>query len=201
MILGWRCPVCGASGAVPCDQCRRQMRVAEAVPRIEGVDGARALLEYRGAARELVARVKYRNQRAAIDWLATGMAGLVDESVDTIVWAPANRRHVRERGFDHGELLARGVARHLGVRPVRLLARDDDTPLTGRSAAERSQGLRLRIVGVVPKRVLIVDDVITSGATLRAAAAALRQAGADVVRAVSAAYTPPPGSGFVTSGE
>lgn len=193
VLLGWRCPVCGASGLVPCASCRSRMRPAGEVARIEGVDAARALLEYTGAARELVARLKYRNQRAAIDWLAVGMASLVDRPVDTIAWAPANADHIRARGFDHGRLLARAVGCRIGVRPTKLLARADDAPLTGRSAAERSAGLRLRIVGAVPKRVLIVDDVITSGATLRAAAAALRGAGAESVFAVSAAYTPPPG--------
>ncbi|MDP1795399.1 MAG: phosphoribosyltransferase family protein [Acidimicrobiales bacterium] len=176
------------------------MRAAESVPRIEGVDGAWALLEYRGAARELIARVKYRNSRAAIGWLAEGMAQLVTESFDVITWAPANRSHRRERGFDHGRLLADATARRLGVRPRSLLVRDDDTPLTGRTAAERSTALVLRVAGQVPKTVLIVDDVITSGATLRAAARALRGAGAEEVFGVSAAYTPPPGGHFVASG-
>lgn len=167
------------------------MRPADVVPRIEGVDDAHALLEYRGAARELVARLKYRNQRAAIEWLGVGMAGLVHDLPDAITWAPANKGHVKARGFDHGELLARALRLRAPVRPM--LVRDDDAPLTGQSAAERSEGLRLRIVGEVPKTVLIVDDVITSGATLRSAAAALRHAGATSIHAVCAAYTPPPG--------
>lgn len=169
------------------------MRPAGPVPRIQGIDRADALLAYTGAARELVARLKYRNQRAAVDWLALGMSRLAREPVDVITWAPANRRHARERGFDHGQLLANAVGRRLGIRAKRLLARDDDAPLTGRSAAERADTLRLRIVGVVPERVLVVDDVITSGATLRAAAAALTGAGVTRIHAVSAAYTPPPG--------
>ncbi len=173
------------------------MRGADPVPRIEGVDDAAALLEYRGAARELVARVKYRNNRAAIAWLADGMAALavVRAPVDAIAWAPANGGHRKARGFDHGRLLANAVGRRVGLRPVELLVREDDAPLTGRSAAERSVSLKLRVVRSVPKAVLIVDDVITSGATLRAAAAALRGSGAETIHAVSAAYTPPPGLG------
>lgn len=169
------------------------MRPADVIPRIDGVDTAAALLEYRGAARELVARIKYRNQRAAVAWLGGGMAALVEQPFDAITWAPANRGHVRARGFDHGRLLAEAVGRHLGARPMLLLTRADDAPLNGRSAAERSAGLDLAACGPVPERVLIVDDVVTSGATLRTAARALREAGAQKVCAVSAAYTPPPG--------
>lgn len=169
------------------------MRPAPAVPHIEGVDAARALLEYRGAARELVARLKYRNQRAAIDWLAGGMAELVNHHFDALTWAPANRRHVRQRGFDHGQLLASSLAYRLGTRCVALLDRDDDAPLTGRAAAQRQ--VVLRVTAEVPAAVLIVDDVITSGATLRAGARVLRLGGAGAVFGVSAAYTPPPGHG------
>ena len=124
------------------------------------------------------------------------MAQLVPHRPDAITWAPANKGHVRTRGFDHGHLLARRIGRSFGLTAHPLLARDDDAPLTGRSASERSASLRLSAVGEVPKKVLIVDDVITSGATLRAAAAALRGAGASTIHAVSAAYTPPPGESF-----
>lgn len=174
------------------------MRPAGDVPRLEGVDHVAALLEYRGAARELVARLKYRNQRAAVEWLAVGMAGLATAPFDAITWAPANRSHRRQRGFDHGQLLARAMGHRLGLRPQPFLVRGDDAPLTGRSAAERSAGLVLSAQGVVPKVVLIVDDVITSGATLRAAARVLREAGAQKIFGVSAAYTPPPGIGLST---
>ena len=166
------------------------MRAAGRVPPVTGVDWCTALLSYRGAARELVARVKYRSQRAALDWLATGMAALVGgRRVDVVTWAPANPRHMRTRGFDHGELLARRVATRLDAPIAGLLVRAKGDPLTGRSARQRRGGPPLSGRAVTGS-VLVVDDVITTGATLRAAARSLRGAGATSVLAVAAAYTP-----------
>lgn len=189
VILGWRCPVCGASGAVPCARCHASMRPAPPLPRFTGVDTAAALLSYRGTARELVARIKYRNQRAALRWLAVGMAELAPVA-DVVTWAPANAAHIRERGFDHGQLLAREVGRLLRGPVVGLLRRGADAPLTGRAAAMRVVELEAR---ATTGTVLLVDDVITTGATCTAAAIALRNAGATGVSVLAAAYTPPPG--------
>ena len=197
MLLGWRCPVCGSSGRVPCRTCHAELSAAGRVPSIDGVDWCAALLSYRGVGRELVARAKYRNQRAALAWLGRGMAELVGaRAIDVVTWAPANRRHVRRRGFDHGALLAKVVATCLGLPVERLLARGDEAPLTGRTAEERRRGLTLsatrRYLG--GQAVLIVDDVVTTGATMSAAALQLRRRGAERVYGVAAAYTPAPSS-------
>ncbi len=174
------------------------MRAAGAVPAIEGVDHCVALLVYRGTGRELVARLKFRNQRAAAAWLGRGMAELVrDQSVDLVTWAPANPAHVRARGFDHGALLAKVVAKCLSRPACDLLERGKGASLTGRSAGERVGGpplrprsTRGRAWPLIGRTVLLVDDVITTGATLRSAAHQLRQLGAESVVAVTAAHTP-----------
>jgi predicted amidophosphoribosyltransferase len=178
------------------------MRRAGPVRAIDAVDWCQALLSYRGAARELVARAKYRNQRGGLQWLANGIAGLVtDLSFDVITWAPANPAHARERGFDHGELLARAVAQRVGAEALPLLERAWGAPLTGKSAQQRQAGPPLRppssgrAYPLAGRSVLLVDDVITTGATLATAARTLRSMGATSIFAVAAAYTPAPSYG------
>jgi predicted amidophosphoribosyltransferase len=156
-----------------------------------GIDGCLALLSYEGVGRELVARLKYRNARAAVGPLAGAMAGLVDRAeVDVVSWAPTTPARRRERGFDQARLLARAVARRLG-RPCRsLLTRSPGPAQTGRTLDARRSGPVFAPRGRVPARVLLVDDVVTSGATVSAAAAALRLAGAEAVYVLAAARTP-----------
>jgi predicted amidophosphoribosyltransferase len=164
-----------------------------------GVDACLALLSYEGAGRELVARLKYRNSRAALPGLAKAMASLVIDpgNIDVVTWAPTTPARRRQRGFDQAELLARAVARDLRRPCRRLLVRLPGQAQTGRPLAERRGGPSFRAPFQVPgSTVLVVDDVITSGATVAAAARALRQAGATSVVALAAARTPRPRAGL-----
>jgi predicted amidophosphoribosyltransferase len=152
---------------------------------------------YEGAARELVARIKYRKARSAIGWLARAMGALVvGVEVEIVTWVPTTRAHRGARGFDHAELLARRVGRQLRVPTRRLLDRTTSAPQTGRTLAERWQGPSFRPAAGLrsrppPRAVLVVDDIVTTGASLAAAAQALRAAGATTVLGVVAARTPP----------
>ena len=139
----------------------------------------------------MVARLKYRNRRSSLAWLAAGMADLVgDVAVDAVTWIPTSTRRRRDRGFDQAELLARAVARRLGSPCTAMLRRVPGPPQTGQPLERRQQGPTLVARHRVDGRVLVVDDVITSGATVRGAALALRAAGAREVHAVVAASTP-----------
>jgi predicted amidophosphoribosyltransferase len=109
-----------------------------------------------------------------------------------VTWAPTTLERRRARGFDPAEVLARAVARGLGVPCARLLDRRPGPPQTGLAAAARLLGPRFVARRAAPSRVLLVDDVATTGATLAAAAAALRGAGAQNVLAITGARTPPP---------
>jgi predicted amidophosphoribosyltransferase len=120
------------------------------------------------------------------------MAELVREPATVVTWAPANAVHIKQRGFDHGELLARAVAKRLHLPVKELLTRQLDTAMTGRAAAARH--VTLRPACPVSGSVLLVDDVVTTGATSSAAARALKSAGAIRVIVLAAAYTPAPGT-------
>jgi predicted amidophosphoribosyltransferase len=110
-----------------------------------------------------------------------------------VVPVPPSRRRLRERGFDPAALLARGFAERTGRELQPLLRRRDRAPRqVGAGRAERRVEGRMRIeaTAVAPRCVILLDDVHTTGATLRACAAALRRAGAEEVRAVTYARTP-----------
>ena len=159
-----------------------------------GVDEWWAPFAYEGVARELVARVKYRNVRAVVPWLATAMVTAWPTTVapDVVTWAPTSRDRRRRRGFDPAELLARAVARRVGARGVGLLVRLPGPAQTGLAADARRRGPRFVAPRLAPASVLVVDDIATTGATLAAAATALQAAGARTVLALTAARTPPP---------
>jgi predicted amidophosphoribosyltransferase len=189
------CAGCGARGAPLCPACEDRLRSPVAAAPPPGLDAWWAPFAYEGVARELVARVKYRNVRAVVPWLADAMVGslpMPGPRPDVITWAPTSGERRRRRGFDPAELLARAVARRLGCRVAGLLDRLPGPAQTGLPAAARRRGPRFVGRRSVPAHVLVVDDVATTGATLAAAAGTLHAAGARLVVALTAARTPPP---------
>jgi len=148
-------------------------------------------MAYEGVGREVVARLKYRNARSAVPWLAAGMAEAVARrgtaGLDVVTWVPTTAARRRARGFDQGRLLAVALSRALRLPCRPLLRRLPGPPQTGATRAERLAGPRLAIRRPPPAGVLLVDDVVTTGATLGSAAHLLRAAGArDVAAAVAA---------------
>jgi len=190
-----RCPACGRVGKVPCDACRATLPRAPVLAPPSGCDLCRALLAYEGTARKLVTGLKYGNERAVLGWLAGGLAELLVPPAGAVVtWAPTSGRRRRQRGYDQAELLARAVARRWR-RPCRaLLRRGPGPPQTGRSLADRLGGVPFVPAGggrrAAPTHVVVVDDVLTTGATLRTAARALRSTGVVWVAGLTAAATP-----------
>ncbi len=140
---------------------------------------------YRGAARKLVHRLKFdRDRRAAIPFVYA-MSFLPAEDEELIIPIPTTARRKRKRGFNQAEVLARGLAECFGMPiDVRALFRTDDRdPQAGLRGEERlcnlSGTFRANPAIVHGKRVLLVDDVYTTGATAREAVRALKTAGCE----------------------
>jgi predicted amidophosphoribosyltransferase len=193
LLLPATCPVCRQPGPAPCPPCAVALPRAPALPSPPGVDACHSLLAYDGDARAVVTGLKYRGSRSALDWVADGLAALVAAPPPAAVcWVPVLPAHRVERGVDAGEMVARALARRLRRPAVALLRRRPGAPQAGRSAADRNAGPRLVVGPMVPASVLVVDDVITTGASLAAAARVLRRAGALRVVGAAVARTPPP---------
>jgi ComF family protein len=147
--------------------------------------------------RLLVHAFKYRGRQDLLAPLGARLAAsarcaaLVDgDAAPLVVPVPARRASRRRRGYDQAVGLADGFARTLGLRldTGALLRRREDGPQAGRSRARRRSqaagAFRARPSHVHGRRVVLVDDVLSTGATADAAARALRRAGARSVRVV-----------------
>lgn len=153
-----------------------------------------APLAYEGPARTLALAAKERAAERVGRWLGAAITARLPLRLAAdgplVVPVPADPARRRRRGVDHARLIAQAVASGLGLSERALLERDPD-PLAQhqRDRAQRAALALPRVSGRVPSLVLLVDDVHTTGATLRAAAAALRAAGAERVVAVTALRT------------
>jgi ComF family protein len=149
---------------------------------------------YEGVVKKMIRAYKFERVRAAYAPLASAMLDALpyfDEPV-VVVHIPTSSNHVRQRGYDHAQLLAREIALSQKWSHIDAIRRLHNLRQVGASRAERQRqaesafGLRSgrELEGA---HVLLVDDVTTSGATLTAAARILKQAGAAHVDAVVAA--------------
>lgn len=183
------CRRCGAPTLWPVERCR------ECTGRRLAFRTARAAVAYSGAARPLVAAWKEHALRRAASLAAELVAERLEApAADVITYIPPDPARLLTRGHHPAEQLARGLAGHWHVPAASLLIRTRrgaSARQTGLPRAERWRNAHGAFVGVAaaPKRVLLVDDVYTTGATVSAAATALRGAGARQVDVVTFART------------
>jgi predicted amidophosphoribosyltransferase len=185
------CVLCGGGAEALCAPCGRDL-LPPPTTAVRGVGAVPALFAYEGGGARVVQALKFRDGRRLVGPLADGLTGLVpDGPADVVSWLPTTAARRRERGFDQAELLARALARRLDLPCRPLLRRRPGPSQTGRNRAERAGNVvfraRRRAAG---RRAILVDDVCTTGATMRAALGALRAAGGPEPWFVVLARTP-----------
>ena len=183
-----RAPVCpGCQAGLP------WLTGPAAARHVEGTAGCFSPLAYRLSVPEAVHRYKFSRVRAYGKPFALLMAQcvrdrLAGEELDALTWAPLSRERLRERGFDQARLLAGLVGAELSLPAVPLLQKVKDTaPQSELKEAAARKANAAGAYALLPgaeaagKRLLLVDDVVTSGSTMAECARVLTGAGAEKV--------------------
>ncbi len=191
-----KCPFCQKILEEPrapiCPGCQRDL------PWLEGKRGERRVdfaencfspLAYRDSVPGAVRRMKFSRVRACAPpfgrLMAQCLTDHLEERVDALTWVPLSRQRLRERGFDQAELMARAAAEELGLPCVPTL--EKVRHIVPQSGLEEESARRANVLGgyslrpeadIEGKSLVLVDDVVTSGATLGECARLLRQGGA-----------------------
>lgn len=191
-----KCPFCGVlleKGALLCPDCQRDLpwlTGGQAEKAVELTAGCVAPLRYQEKVRAAVLDYKFHDKPGRCRAFGALVAQCVADhelDFDLITWAPLSAPRRRERGYDQAELLAREVGKRLG-KPVAGLLTKKEVP--AQSGLEDEAARRANVLGayalkagsdVRGKRILLIDDVVTTGATLSECAKVLRVAGADSV--------------------
>lgn len=177
-----KCALCGALGDSFCAACRSECVGYDGPLALPGLDSVTAVYRYEGRAKEAVARLKFSRSLALAEPMAAMVAELPLPAFDVAVPVPIHWSRRARRGFNQAAELARALPNVRSESFLRI--RRTGTQRT-RDRAARLAAVRgaFRAHDVAGARVLIVDDVCTSGGTLRACAEALREAGASEVHA------------------
>ncbi len=178
-----RCPHCGrpSKSGGRCKGCKRWPS--------DAIDLARFAYPYRRPVDRMIRRMKYGGVHTLAQFLGTEIANMLISQAfpeaDAVCAVPMHARRLRARGFNHAALLARVVADQMRIPCLDALTRTRHTRQQARlDRASREKNMRDAFVAdgsVLGKRVLLIDDVLTSGATTVNCALALKKAGADKV--------------------
>lgn len=192
LVLPVTCAGCDAEDVALCDACVLALRPVVERRVVDGID-VRSGLTFEGVPARVIRAFKEDGRtglaRALAPALAAAVAAIPGGDAASLVPVPTSRASFRRRGFHVAELVARraGLPVARALRTTRVSA--DQRGLDA-DARRRNVARSLRARGVPAGAVLLLDDVVTTGATLAEGVRALRAAGADVVGAVTVAATP-----------
>ena len=210
MLFAKTCVLCGGAlemggQAMLCPVCagevRRECRCAETFS-VPGADGAAAALWYKGRVRDAMHRFKFGGAQHMAEWFAAQTvpllaAHLEDWRPDLVTFMPIGPLHYRKRGYNQAELLAKPIAAALSL-PCAPTLRKRLFSQTQSEQKDRAARLKNAERSVLPrsgvdltgKSVVLVDDIVTTGATAAAAVKALHEMGAARVYVLAPTKTP-----------
>ena len=202
-VFPHRCVLCRAPLSpkhAVCNDCARWIHAqTPIIRRRNGKLFSVSPFAYEGAIRNALQRFKFYHQdyyaAAFAEWMTLALCRSVDTEFDLVTWVPVGFFRNWRRGYDQGKLLCRGVAKTLNTKMQRcLVKRYDNRKQSSVRAADRWKNIEnvyrvCRGLDLHGKRVLLIDDVTTTGATLRKCASLLRAAGAKEVVCLTFAAT------------
>lgn len=206
LVYPTRCIFCrkmiGPGRPRACPACEETLPRTEAGLRKSGdfFSECVSALYYEGDVREAIHRYKFAGTQAYAPFFGELIASLIYEQLegayDLLTWVPLDAGRRRQRGYDQAELLARNAGARLQQEPIRVLQkRRGVRPQSGTGAPEKRKA---NIAGayqvidpsvIADKRILIIDDIVTTGSTLSECAKTLLMAGAEEVRCATLAST------------
>ncbi len=209
LLLPPRCPWCRSLGPLPsnhpvCATCLRDAQwspgpwLSNKIP--EHCDSIHAVVLFQGPVREVVHALKYQRK----PYLARSCAALMLPVArglpmpDAVIAVPLSPKRLRQRRYNQSEWLARHIAPALSVPLISnaVMRAHTNIPQVGLNSRARWENVRdqfsvpeTRRVSIKDRHLLIIDDVVTTGATLQALARTLKKSGAKTVRALTLAQT------------
>lgn len=199
-----RCPLCGARVPIPCfctdcrDKIEQENCPAPHILRVgERVLPFRFAVPYRDEYRRMLHQFKFQQKKSkarALSQLMAGTARGFSAAFDCVCFVPMTKKAAAKRGYNQSELLAAGVARQMKIPLRRLLVKQRETAaqhtLNARGRAENVRAVFAARSKCAGQTVLLVDDILTTGATMCACAQALYDGGAQAVYGLCLAATP-----------
>lgn len=188
-----KCPFCRRvidENKLICPACEKKLPyITDKAPRhFAYVDECYSALEYSGAVPDSIRRFKFHGAAAYAEIYGTFLAKCIDENgifCDIITWVPLSRARLRQRGYDQAKLLAEALAGHMGLEAKPLLKKTRNNK--AQSGLRDEHARRTNVKGVYAlaaettlegKRIVLIDDVVTTGATMSECAGILKKAGA-----------------------
>lgn len=188
------CIFCGSEKNVvnaACDNCAKELKALELKPRIGSIDFLPyvSVYRYEGIAKKPIIDLKYNGAKWKSKYMATEMLEALRESgfdFDCIAYVPMTKKKQKKRGYNQAKELAVHISKRTKVPLQNMLIKAKDTETqTKLTAAQRAANIKGAFTpGEIPcgKHILLIDDVLTTGATVSECAKVLRKTGAETVR-------------------